>query len=212
VANEQQAENDLRSFESRLLKALALELPYIERSKGLFSEDKKNLSTAASVLLLFGFQNAKSEPSLLITRRTETLEKHKGQMAFPGGAADAGEGEAQTALRETEEEVGVSPEKIRVLGALPGVWTPSGFWIAPVVGVLIPSIDDTLLSCSSAEIAEAFWLPLSVLRAPKTYRLEMIERERIRYATHVYQVGSHRIWGVTGAMIKNLLDRLAAFS
>jgi 8-oxo-dGTP pyrophosphatase MutT (NUDIX family) len=132
-------------------------------------------------------------------------------MAFPGGMGETNESAEQTALRETHEEVGISPENIDLVGVLPGLWTVTSFWITPVVGILKTSIDDTPLVYSPMEIAEAFWIPLSVLEHPDTYRQEWIELGSLRYATHVYQVGSYRIWGATGAMIKNLLDRLAAF-
>jgi 8-oxo-dGTP pyrophosphatase MutT (NUDIX family) len=198
----------MRDFEQELRSALALDLPYMERPP-----DLKAQSTPASVLLLFGETSSTEtgEPELLMTRRTETVEKHKGQMAFPGGAGDSEEDSIQTALRETHEEVGISPDHVTVLGALPPLWTPTGFWITPVVGLLKTHIDETRLSSSVEEIAEAFWIPLSTLQKTDVYSREFIERGQIQYVTHVYQVGPYRIWGATGAMIKNLLDRLAAF-
>jgi 8-oxo-dGTP pyrophosphatase MutT (NUDIX family) len=189
-------------FEQKLKLALALDLPYPERMPLI-------QGTPASVLALFGSKSG-GEPELLMTQRTETVEKHKGQMAFPGGMADPGEDHVQTALRETEEELGIQRSNVSVLGQLPGLWTPTGFLITPVVGVLRSDIDETPIHMNAPEIAEAFWIPLSVLHREGTYKKEFIERNGIRYATHVYQVGSYRIWGATGAMIKNLLDRLSA--
>lgn len=197
---------EFHKFEDKLKSALALDLPYPERMPLLEG-------TPASVLALFGYSRERGgTPELLMTQRTETVEKHKGQMAFPGGMAEKNESPEQTALRETEEETGVSALKVGVLGRLPSLWTPSGFSITPIVGLLKSDIEDVYLVKNEPEIAEMFWIPLTVLTDPATYRKEFVERNGIRYATHVYQVGPYRIWGATGAMIKNLLDRLAAFT
>lgn len=192
----------MTDFEARLKSALALDFPYPERMPLIEG-------TPASVLALFGSRRG-GEPELLMTQRTETVEKHKGQMAFPGGMADPGEDYVQTALRETEEEIGISASNVSVLGRLPELWTPTGFSVTPIVGLLKTVIEETPIRKNEPEIAEAFWIPLSLLRDLGTYKKEFIERNGTRYATHVYQVGSYRIWGLTGAMIKNLLDRLAA--
>jgi 8-oxo-dGTP pyrophosphatase MutT (NUDIX family) len=195
----------MTEFEKKLKASLEIELPYPERMPLI-------QGTPASVLALFGFSSSRgNQPELLMTQRTEIVEKHKGQMAFPGGAADPNEDRVQTALRETEEEVGISPSKVSVFGHLPGLWTPTGFSITPIVGVLKSDIDETHFKKNEPEIAEVFWIPLTVLLDSNTYRREFVDRGGIRYATHVYQVGPYRIWGATGAMIKNLLDRLAAF-
>lgn len=168
----------------------------------------------AAVLALFGGTEAPESLSLLLTRRAETVDNHRGQMAFPGGARDLLEGghreDAVTAaLRETEEEVGIAREDIRVVGTLPALYTPTGFEIDPVVGILMRPISEVALKISSAEIAEALWVEISQLLAPETYRTELIEAGPVRYQNHVFQVSQHRIWGATGAMIRNLLDRLA---
>jgi 8-oxo-dGTP pyrophosphatase MutT (NUDIX family) len=192
----------MNAFDSQLKSALELDLPYPERMPLI-------QGVPAAVLALFGSKNG-GEPELLMTQRTETVEKHKGQMAFPGGMAEPGEDHVQTALRETEEELGIPASQVSVFGRLPEIWTPTGFTVTPIVGYLKSHIEATPLHKNAPEIAEAFWIPLSVLRDEATYKKEFIERNGIRYATHVYQVGSYRIWGLTGAMIKNLLDRLAA--
>ena len=185
------------------------------------------------MLVLLGKRRGESEFEFLLTRRTETVEKHKGQMAFPGGAAEPGESSTQTALRETFEEVGVDSGRVEVLGELPGLWTPTGFWITPMVGLLSCPIEEAVLSYSQAEIAESLWIPFSIFLHPDTYSQELVERSGIRYVTHVFTVprsqtprtsssigekngtirdgAPYRIWGATGAIIKNLLDRLAAF-
>jgi 8-oxo-dGTP pyrophosphatase MutT (NUDIX family) len=135
-------------------------------------------------------------------------------MAFPGGvhevlASGAHEDAVSAALRETHEEVGVPPAAVSVLGHLPTLVTPTGFEIHPVVGMLKSPIRDVPLKPNQDEIAEVLWIPLSTLLKAETYSVEQFEAGPIRYTNHVFQVGPHRIWGATGAMIRNLLDRLA---
>ncbi len=188
---------------ARLRRAVALDLPYSERPPTVEGRE-------ASVLALFG-ENAAGGYSLLFTRRTETVETHKGQISFPGGARDPEDSDATfTALRETQEEVGIDPACIEVVGPLPGLWTPTGFWVMPFVGVLKDPIARTELLVNPLEIAEEFWASLAELQAPATYQKEFKQYGAVRYPIHVYTIGEHRIWGATGAMVKNLLDRLEA--
>jgi 8-oxo-dGTP pyrophosphatase MutT (NUDIX family) len=192
----------MESISEKLKAALSLEIPYPERLP-------LREGTPAAVLALFGV-NRKGEPHLLMTRRTETVETHKGQMAFPGGVCTLGESCEEAALRETFEEVGVLPRHVQVLGILDELSTPSGFTITPVVGVIDSPIEEVDFLLNADEIAEAFWIPLRVLLGAGCYRREMLSVAGKQYPIHVYQVGPHRIWGATGAMIKNVLDRLAA--
>lgn len=193
------------SWRERLEKALALEQPYPFRA---MTEGRP-----AAVLLLMGFADAAStDPSVLVTRRTESVETHKGQYALPGGVMDP-EDEAElglvtTALRETEEEVGIPRGTVEVAGKLPEVWTPSGFLITPVVGLLNVPISAVSFAMSEAEIDHAFWVELATLRAPGIYRQEMRQIGAVKFPTDVFLVDGHRIWGATGAMLKNLIQRL----
>jgi len=188
-----------------LTRALELDQPYSFRAR--------NSGRRAAVLLLLGFPDDRSPaPSVLVTRRTEIVETHKGQYALPGGAMDpedeADRGLITTALRETEEEVGIPRETVDVVGALPEVWTPTGFLITPVVGLLTVPIPAVVFAMSEAEIAHAFWVELATLRAPGIYREETREYDGVRFPTDVFLVEDHRIWGATGAMLKNLIQRL----
>jgi 8-oxo-dGTP pyrophosphatase MutT (NUDIX family) len=183
-------------MESELRRALQLDLPY--PGWGL----RPLGGRPASVLALF------AENSLLITRRTETVESHKGQMAFPGGMVEPGEETVAAALRETHEEVGILPTKVRVVGMLPALHTFTGFEMTPVVGLLEGSIEGAELVVNTDEIAEAFWVSLETLRSPGIYRVEQYRVGPLDYPVHVYQVDQYRIWGATAAVIKNILDRL----
>jgi 8-oxo-dGTP pyrophosphatase MutT (NUDIX family) len=189
-----------KRFESALIKALECDLPYRERPPF-------DSGTPASVLILIGF-DGEDQPALLITQRTEQVETHKGQMAFPGGMNEPGETDVEAALRETEEEVGIPRSRVRVLGKLPKLWTVTDFQVTPVVGILQGVIADTVIRTSTQEIAETVWVPLKTLHNPETYRQEWIERGEVRFPIHCYYIGPYRIWGATGSMIENLLTRL----
>ena len=190
-------------FKRRLTECLKLNVPYNPAftCKG----------TSAGVLILFGdyILGDQAGITLLLTRRTDTVETHKGQIAFPGGVHDlTDESIVATALRETEEEIGISRSLINVLGVLPVFCTITGFSITPVIGVLDRPIDELQLKINPHEIAEVIWTPLRVLKDTNTYRQEWYSMGDRRYPIHVFQVGVHRVWGATGSMIRNLLDRV----
>jgi len=157
----------------------------------------------AAVLLPLHEQGG--EPYVLFTRRTETVETHKGQISFPGGAADPGDADVQsTALRETQEEMGIPPTQVEVLGVLDDLSTTvSGFVVTPVVGI-IPS--PFPFRINSAEIAEVLTVPLRVFRDPSSLRVERREREGKRLDVYFYRYGKHEIWGVTARIIKGFVD------
>ena len=143
---------------------------------------------------------------LLFTRRTETMSSHQGQISFPGGKQDASDHDlSATAKREADEEVGIDPDSVRVIGLLDDVPTPSRFVITPVVGVLEPAPKNYRLS--EAEVAEAFEVPLSRLVELQTNTGEITWRGR-PYAMWEYQVGDNRIWGATARMVHQLLGLL----
>ena len=203
----------MESFERKIDSALSLEHEYEDRAFDFLKGELR----AAAVLVLFGYSEKDTafEPYLLLTRRTESVETHKGQIAFPGGVSDPEDFEDQgattTALRETEEEVGIPRSEIRVLGRLPRLPTVTGFDVTPFVGTLKRPVEQVALKPSEGEIAEVFWVPMSVLMHSDTYRREVLTvggAGGAEYPIHVYQVKEHRIWGVTAAIIKNLLDRL----
>lgn len=198
-------------FEERLVQSLEKDLPYLDRTHRELVESRLADATPSAVLVLFGFHQSleKPGPSLLYIRRTDSVETHKGQMAFPGGVCDASDLDQpeSTALRETQEEVGIPGENIRVLGRLPSLVTATGFLIHPIVGVLLEKIEMQKLLLSSLEAAEAVWIPLTTLEHPDVYRREFLKVKETEYPIDVYQVQDYRIWGATGSMTKNLLDR-----
>lgn len=156
--------------------------------------------------VLVPLYEADGEVMVLLTRRTDTVEHHKGQISFPGGAADAGEDLRQTALRETFEEVGIPPDTVEILGVLPEVEvTVSNFRVTPFVGV-IPH--PYALIPSPSEIEELVRVPLAVLRDPANLRVEWRDREGRRYQVFLYDHSGFTIWGATARIIKDFVDIL----
>jgi 8-oxo-dGTP pyrophosphatase MutT (NUDIX family) len=145
------------------------------------------------------------EPGVILTQRTETLRKHAGQIAFPGGRVDAGEDVVTAALREAEEEIALSRDHVTVIGQADGYRTVTGFQVTPVIGVVPP---DLLLQPSEAEVASVFEVPLAFLLDPDNHVAAQVEWQgRMR---QYYEIlwRDRRIWGATAAMIVNLARRL----
>lgn len=142
---------------------------------------------------------------VLLTRRTEHLHHHPGQISFPGGRIDAGDANAEAAaLRECEEEIGLLASDVELLGQLPDYATSSGFRVTPFVGLVSPRFEPRL---DSFEVAELFAVPLRFVLSPSNF-----QQHRVRYVSGMrqfYAVPHHGrfIWGVTAGM----LAMLAAF-
>ena len=144
-------------------------------------------------------------PGILLTKRSATLSSHAGQVAFPGGRIDPGEGAVEAALREAEEEVGLPPHLVEVTGQLPDYLTGTGFRITPIIGLLAPGFVPV---ASAAEVEEVFELPLSVLldpAAPEQRSAMWKGRERTFW---VWPHARHYIWGATAAILVHLAHRL----
>lgn len=145
-------------------------------------------------------------PGVLLTRRTDTLSRHPGQVAFPGGRIDPGDsGPVAAALREAEEEIALPVGAVRVVGVADRYRTITGFEVTPVIGVIPP---DLVLKPSEAEVAAVFEVPLDFILDSANH-LEATAEFQGRNR-HYYEIlwDGHRIWGATAAMIVNLSRRL----
>jgi 8-oxo-dGTP pyrophosphatase MutT (NUDIX family) len=143
---------------------------------------------------------------LLFTRRTEEVETHKGQVSFPGGMLDGGDRDVvDAALRETEEEIGLDRRRVKVLGMLDDLTTPSGFLITPVVGIVraIPP-----LRPNAAEVAEVFRVPLEFFADARNGRKEVRIVRGSPHDVWFYERNGNLIWGATASMVRSLIDAL----
>lgn len=144
--------------------------------------------------------------TLLLTQRTAHLKDHPGQISFPGGRVEAHDLSAvMTALRETEEEIGLDPDRIELLGELPEHFTGTGFRITPVVGLVHPPFE---LAPDHFEVAEVFEVPLTHFLDPANHEQHsmMHEGKLRRYRAMPYR--DYYIWGATAAILHSLYELL----
>ena len=161
--------------------------------------------TPAAVLV--GLVEREAGLSVLLTRRADTLRRHTGQVAFPGGRSDPGETPWETALREAEEEIGLDPKHVELAGlSTPYRTAGTGYQIMPVVGFIRPGFS---LTPNPDEVADIFETPFGFLMDPAN--LEQQEREtpagdRRRFYAATWE--GQYIWGATAGMLRALYDRL----
>ena len=160
----------------------------------------------ASVLVPIVIREA--GPTMLLTERTAHLNDHAGQVSFPGGSAEPDDADVvATALRETEEEIGLDRRHVEVLGRLPDYPTVTGFVVAPIVALVLPPF---ALRLDAFEVAEAFEVPLGFLLDPANHeRREIVMDGSVRHFLAM-PYGTHFVWGATAAMIRNFYVFLAA--
>jgi 8-oxo-dGTP pyrophosphatase MutT (NUDIX family) len=141
----------------------------------------------------------------VLTQRTEDLPSHRGQIAFPGGGRELKEDPWGTALRETQEEIGLDPKVVLRLGELDEQESPAGFRVIPCVGA-IPQTSE--FQSNAGEIAEVFSLPLTAFANPRMVEEQEVLINGVRRSILVYHIGNRRIWGLTARVLQNLLVRL----
>lgn len=165
-------------------------------------DENINLKCAA-VLVPLVWQD--DEWHLLYTRRTDTIASHKGQVSFPGGACDEGETTPeQTALREADEEIGLKPSNITILGRLSDMITVSYYQVTPVVGIVKWP---TVFEIGADEVARVFTIPLGWLANPSNrWQFERSDSKRGLIAYHPYD--GEMLWGATARMTVDFLSTL----
>ena len=154
----------------------------------------------------------REELTVLLTQRTEQLSTHSGQVAFPGGRQDPEDADATaTALREAQEEVGLDPGQVEVLGSLPVYETGTAFMVTPVVALVQP---DAALHPNPYEVADVFEVPLRFLLDPahhQRHRLHWQGLEREWFSMPYLDGGRERyIWGATAGMLRNFYRFMVA--
>lgn len=159
---------------------------------------------SAGVLVAFIMQDG--VPHVILTKRASHLKHHPGQIAFPGGKQDEGDADViAAALREADEEVGLSPSAVEVLGTLPAHETVTGFTVTPVLarvtGAFVPVPEP-------GEVDEVFFVPLSHVANPANFS---VQGRRWRGARRYYftvPFGPYYIWGATARILRGLADRM----
>jgi len=157
--------------------------------------------------------------SVLLTQRTAHLKKHAGQISFPGGRMEPTDANpVAAALREAQEEVGLDPQRVEVLGSLPTYTTGTGFIVTPVVGLITPRDHDhpwLSLQPDPGEVEEAFEVPLDFLMDPRHHQRRAFDLSgtSLEFFSMPWSSEAGKeyfIWGATAAMLRNLYRFLAA--
>jgi 8-oxo-dGTP pyrophosphatase MutT (NUDIX family) len=202
-------QGNLRRLEEVLIKdkpGLAAQLKMAPRPRPgqtVYPEAEANSIKAGVMILLYPRHGCWH---LVLIRRPSTVLHHKDQIGFPGGQIEPGENFVQAALREAREELGVPPERLRVLGELTPLYIPpSNFFVYPVVAAADGPLSFTP---QVEEVAEIIEVPLDHLRDPGTVREETrtIRGERVKVPFYAH--GHHKIWGATAMVLAEFLDVL----
>jgi len=201
--------DDMTTIAHRLRNRLSQKLPGVEAQAKMaprYAARKEALSVSgrdcreAGVLALL-YPNG--EPHLVLTVRRDDLPDHPGQISFPGGQREAGETLPETALREAQEEVDLSPTDVHLIGALTPLFVPpSNFCVHPFVGVAngVP-----VLTPTDREVGDILHVPVRTLLQPDTRVVETWTLHGREIDVPFYRVGEHVVWGATAMMLSELL-------
>lgn len=176
----------------------------VEESLGSLSQ--RPTPTPASVLI--PLVQREGGLTILLTQRTAHLTDHAGQISFPGGRAEDYDSDAiDTALRESEEEIGLARRHVDVLGTLPKYLTGTGYCVTPVVGLIAPPFE---LTADPSEVAEIFEVPLAFLMDGLNHQRLSVQLPGGRRSFYAMPYGDYYIWGATAGMLRNLFHFLRA--
>ncbi|UVC07094.1 CoA pyrophosphatase [Rhizobium sp. TH2] len=145
------------------------------------------------------------EAHVILTKRTDALRKHSGQIAFPGGQLDPGESAEVAAVREAEEEIGLARHFVDVIGALPAIPVLSGFRITPVLATIRTGFT---LNPSPDEVEHVFQVPLAFLMNPGNHEEDVWKTRGLSHKFYVMPYDGWRIWGITAGIIRSVYERL----
>ena len=160
---------------------------------------------ARQAAVLMAIFERSGEPYFLLTRRTNEVRTHKGQISFPGGMRREGESLRQTALRETFEEVGIEECRVEILGRFHDYLSINGDLVAPFAGF----IEDTFTVIpQTSEVAEVVPVPFSIFEDPGRLRTERRIRAGTMIDVYFFRYEPHEIWGLTAHIIKDFLEAL----
>ena len=194
---------------TRLVKNFANRRSKIEISAALSMESKtyfqKPVEDLAQAAVLVPIVDHADGLTVLLTQRGAFLKDHPGQISFPGGRSEETDDDSTaTALRESEEEIGLDPNQVQILGNLDVCLTGTGFRIVPVVGLITPPLN---LRLDTFEVADAFEIPFSLVLDAENYRRDHVVTDSGQHREfYVLDHGDHYIWGATARMLVNLRE------
>jgi len=177
----------------------------------LIQREKQHITNSGAVpaAVLMPIFEKNGEDHILFTKRTDTVEHHKGQISFPGGKKESTDSDLlQTALREAYEEIGLDPDSVEVLGELDDELTfVSNFLVTPFAGYIPYPYPFKL---SEDEVQNMLEVPISVLLDKANFREEMETEGDITYPVYFYHYGEEVIWGATARILKRFFDNICS--
>ncbi|PPR18906.1 MAG: putative Nudix hydrolase NudL [Alphaproteobacteria bacterium MarineAlpha9_Bin7] len=194
---------------TRLVKNFANRRSKIEISAALSMESKtyfqKPVEDLAQAAVLVPIVDHADGLTVLLTQRGAFLKDHPGQISFPGGRSEETDDDSTaTALRESEEAIGLNPNQVQILGNLDVCLTGTGFRVVPVVGLITPPLN---LRLDTFEVADAFEIPFSLVLDAENYRRDHVVTDSGQHREfYVLDYGDHYIWGATARMLVNLRE------
>lgn len=192
----------LKDFDT--LAAQKKMMPFDSAQRGL--PENKSVVRVGAVLVLLYWRD--QEIYLVLTKRQADLNSHGGQISFPGGRQEASESLLTTALRETEEEVGIPITAVHSLGQLTTIYIPpSGFLVHPFVGWYENGGTPQFIPCED-EVAQIIEVPLATLLDPKTAVSEPWDFKGHKVMVPYYAIQGHKVWGATAIMLSEFIERL----
>ena len=196
---------------SETLASITMELSEENKISPLSRKDEENFDNYQppfkEAAVLVPFLKRENNPYIILTKRTLSLSKHKGQIAFPGGKIDEEDkSPSHAAIRETTEEIGIEQSQIKVLGKLPLYQTVTGYTITPIVGEVSPPY---IYKKAEEEVEAIFELPFELLLDLNNFQRETIIFEERRREFWALPYKDYYIWGATAAILRELAGRLA---
>lgn len=162
---------------------------------------------SAAVLIPVSRLDGNNQSSIVLTVRSANLRSHAGQISLPGGTTEADDvDEAATALRESNEEIGLLPKDVEILGKLGEMPLPSGFRVTPVVGLINNGLE---FVANPGEVADIFQVPLELILDPNAYTQSSVEFKNKQREILELHYEDYRIWGATAAILHHLAKRIS---
>ncbi len=200
----------MEEFQAHVQELLRQELPGKSAQQRMVAKPKKPLPQrvlnarrvpAATLLLMYPREE---QIRFILTRRSQKVDHHKGQISLPGGVQNPGESLAQAALRETWEEIGIPPDDISILGALSRLHVKvTGYYVHPFVGWI--DYEPEIIPAPE-EVEDVFSVPLSQLMDDTTVRHEDIEIRGFQLAVPFFQFESAKVWGATAMILSEFKE------
>ena len=198
--------SDLLNYFSRKKKKNPPPIFHPDKSVNKMMNERPTALRKASVLIPITRYIPGKSSEIVLTVRSKSLNSHPGQISLPGGSEEPNDFDVvATALRESEEEIGLARSNVEVIGRLGDIALPSGFQVTPVVGIIEPGLE--FVPCP-IEVAEIFHVPLSLLLNPDSYNSTSMTYDSQERKILELQFERYRVWGATAAILFHLAQEV----